>query len=281
MSILSGSGQSSGHKYIPPKKQELKPSKDLEIFSERLRRVTAAYAGIHLEYNPIQYSERYQLAQEKVSLRLQLEHPEYALRRLLGITRVKLPVPGLFEDAEGKNDDTVKSALVYKIQVDIEKEDSVKAGAHGDLIHHCLFVIGRYEAPIPRYTFNDKHEITSSRTVGITRKYFIKDTPQNIKEIIKKYGQPFKTYPYTVAIAHPSGSAYYVDNRTYSVYEFEDFLNTSIDDLIDANKSGFLEEGKKDRMELWAQFIKKQTAKRKEGENYTAKKFLKDIDTEE
>jgi hypothetical protein len=275
MSVLSGEGQ--GHKYIPPKKAQLKLSRDLEIFNERIKRVTAAYTKIHLDYNPISYPERYQLAQEKVNLHLQQEHEKYVVKKLLGLTRVKIH-SGQFEDSEGIIDNSVKSALVYKIQVDIEREEAVKAGSHGDLMHQCLFVLGRYDAPLPRYSFNDKHEITGSRVVGSIRRYFIKDTPQNIRDIIKRYGDPQKVHPYTVAVAHPSGSMYYVDNRTYTVHEYDDFVNTPIDVLIEANKAGFLEAGKQDRIKLFEQYTKRRDEKRKEGDNLSAKKFLKDLD---
>ena len=118
------SGQ-SGHKFKQPPKAELTP-KDLEIFSERTKRITRAFSHIHLDYNPINYPERYALAQEKVNLHLQQEDDEeYITRRLLGITRIKLPVPNLFENSEGEIDNSVKSAIVYRVQVDIEREDAV------------------------------------------------------------------------------------------------------------------------------------------------------------
>ena len=277
---MASSSIVSGHKFIQPKKPELKPTLEQEIFSERLSRITRAYATINLDYNPIGYAERYQIAQEKVSLHFQAEYPEYTVKQLLSITRVKLPVPNLFEDPDGKLNNDIKSALVYRVNVNIQREDAVKVGVLDDYLHTHMFTIGRFEAPLHKYTFNDKHEIINSRVVGQTRRYYVQDSSKNIDDILQKFGQPNKIHPWSVAVAAYSGSAHYHNDRIYTVYDFNDWKNTDIDLLIGANENGFLESGKVGRVQLYETFTKKQEERRKQGEILTPKKFLKNTSEE-
>jgi hypothetical protein len=270
MPMISGQ---SGHKFRPVQKKESN-QKDLKIFEERTDRIRKAFASIRLDYNPINYPERYAVANEKINLHLQQEYDEkYITRRLLGIKRVKLPIP-LFENSEGEIDDTVKSAIIYRVQVEIEKEDSYKAGARGDLIHSHLFKIGSYEKPNPRYKFNEKHEIIDSRVVGSTRRYYIADTKENIEAVLQRFGEPMKAHPWTVAVAHPSGSAYYLNDETMIIGDFDEWLNNDIQTLIDYSKSGVMELGKK-RLEAFKQFKLLQDEKLSKGVYITPKDFMK------
>lgn len=274
--------ETSGHKFIVPKKTELKITKEIEIFQERQKRIINAFKRIRLSYDPQDYSSKKQLANEKISCHLQAEHPDLTSRQLLQITRVKLPVPGLFEDQDGNIDNSVKSALVYRVTVNIQREDAAKAGIYDDYIDSCTFVIGRYEAPNPKYTFNDRHEITNSRVVGQTRRYYIADNKKNIEDIIKRFGGVFyKIHPFTVAIASHSGSMYYHNNKVYTIFDKDDWITSDIDLLIGANQAGFLEADKKGRIELYEQFTKKQEQRRKAGENISPKKFIKDLDKQD
>jgi hypothetical protein len=195
----------------------------------------------------------------------------------LQITRVKLPVPNLFEDSEGEIDNNVKSALIYRVQCEIEKEDSFKAGVRGDLVHSVLFKIGVYDRPNPRYTFNDKHEITGSRVVGSTRRYYVADTKQNIEAILQRFGEPHRVHPYTVAVAHPAGSAYFSGNEVFVVSDFDEWVTGDIQTLIDYSKSGIMEYVQK-RLELFKAFKKTQEEKLSKGVLVTEKDFLKEND---
>jgi hypothetical protein len=117
---------------------------------------------------------------------------------------------------------------------------SVDIGIYDDFIHQCQFNIGRYVIPRVRPEFDRDHNHINSHIVGQMNRYYIADTPENIKGVLKRFGEPCKAYPWSVAIAMTTGlEIFFVDNRKYTVTKFEDFLAGDIQDLIDANKTGF------------------------------------------
>ena len=159
----------------------------------------------------------------------------------MGITRVLFP-PGenLYEDSEGKPDPKVRSALFYSVDVSIQRAESVEIGIYDDFIHQCQFNIGRYVIPRVKPEFDRDHNHINSHIIGQLNRYYIADTPENIKNVLKRFGEPTKAYPWCVAIAMTMGlEIFFVDNRKYTVTKFEDFLAGDIQDLIDANKTGF------------------------------------------
>jgi len=283
--MLTSEKESHGFKYQPPPKKESENTKEQDLFSERLNRTVSAFHGLFISYDPPDYSTRKQNAREKANVILQKEYGEkYVSKEFLGMTRVLLSNPNMFENEDGKIDNSVKSALVYHVQITIENPDSVNNGIRGDILDvggaQCMYTIGRYNYPKIKPSYKD-HELIEKRVVGYTNRYYIKDTPQNIKEILKMFGQNIiKSNPWTVAIGYlDSISMPYGQRAKYSVYDKDEFINTPIDKLIKANKEGFLESNKKGGVEEFERYSKKREKKYEEGKILTAEKFKKDEDS--
>lgn len=246
MSLLTSENKtSSGHRFLKPapKKATLtkQQEEDNRIFNERLRRIYQAYSRVRLSYNPPDYPSKKIMSKEKASIVLQQEYPDLTVKKLLGISRVLFP-PGenLYEDSEGKPDPKVRSALYYSVDVSLQRAESVEIGIYDDFIHQCQFNIGRYVIPRVRPQFDRDHNHVNSHIIGQLNRYYIPDTPENIKNVLKRFGEPCKAYPWSVAIAMTMGlEIFFVDNRKYTVTKFEDFVAGDIQDLIDANRTGF------------------------------------------
>ena len=244
MSLVT-SDKGSGHKFLAPKprnpnltKQQLE---DTKIFNERLRRTYEAFAKVRLSYNPSDYQTKRSIAKEKASVILQQEYPDLTVKRLLNITRVLLPLgESLYENSDGEIDDKVRSALVYAVEVSIRRQESVDIGILDDYMHNTIFHIGRYYRPRVRPEFDVNHNHIDSHVIGSVNRYYVPDSKKNIEDILKRFGNPIKSNPWIVAIAAPSGVEIpYVDGRKYSINNHSDWLTGDIQDLINANKSGF------------------------------------------
>ena len=244
MSLVT-SDKGTGHKFLAPKPRNSNLTKqqqeDIRIFNERLRRTYEAFAKVRLSYNPSDYQTKRSIAKEKASIVLQQEYPNLTVKRQLNITRVSFPLgDSLYENPEGEIDEKVRSALVYAIEVSIRRQESVDIGIQDDYMHNTIFHIGRYNRPRVRPEFDVNHNHIDSHVIGSTNRYYVLDSKKNIEDILKRFGNPIKSNPWIVAIAAPSGVEIpYVDGRKYSITNYSDWITGDIQDLINANKSGF------------------------------------------
>ena len=244
MSLVT-SDKGSGHKFLAPKPRNPNLTKqqqeDIKIFNERLRRTYEAFAKVRLSYNPSDYQTKRSIAKEKASVVLQQEYPNLTVKRLLNITRVLFPLgESLYENSDGEIDEKVRSALVYAVEVSIRRQESVDIGIQDDYMHSTIFHIGRYNKPRVRPQFDANHNHIDSHVIGSTNRYYVPDSKKNIEDILKRFGNPIKSNPWIVAIAAPSGVEIpYVDGRKYSITNYSDWITGDIQDLINANKSGF------------------------------------------
>ena len=206
-----------------------------------MRRTYEAFAKVRLSYNPSDYQTKRSIAKEKASVVLQQEYPDLTVKRLLNITRVLLPLgESLYENSDGEIDDKVRSALVYAVEVSIRRQESVDIGILDDYMHNTIFHIGRYNRPRVRPEFDVNHNHIDSHVIGSVNRYYVPDSKKNIEDILKRFGNPIKSNPWIVAIAAPSGVEIpYVDGRKYSITNYSDWITGDIQDLINANKSGF------------------------------------------
>jgi hypothetical protein len=172
---------------------------------------------------------------------LQQEYPNLTVKRLLNISRVLFPSgESLYENSDGEIDNNVRTALVYAIEVSIRRQESVDIGILDDYMHNTIFHIGRYNMPRVRPQFDANHNHIDSHVIGSTNRYYVSDSKKNIEDILKRFGNPIKSNPWIVTIAAPSGVEIpYVDRRKYSISNYPDWLTGNIQDLINANKSGF------------------------------------------
>ena len=244
MSLVT-SDKGSGHKFLAPNPKNPNLTKqqqeDIKIFNERLRRTYEAFAKVRLSYNPSDYQTKRSIAKEKASVVLQQEYPNLTVKRLLNITRVLFPLgESLYENSDGEIDEKVRSALVYAVEVSIRRQESVDIGIQDDYMHSTIFHIGRYNKPRVRPQFDANHNHIDSHVIGSTNRYYVPDSKKNIEDILKRFGNPIKSNPWIVAIAAPSGVEIpYVDGRKYSITNYSDWITGDIQDLINANKSGF------------------------------------------
>jgi hypothetical protein len=248
MSLVT-SDKGSGHKFLAPKSRNPNLTKqqqeDIKIFNERLRRTYEAFAKVRLSYNPSDYQTKRSIAKEKASVVLQQEYPNLTVKRLLNITRVLFPFgESLYENSEGEIEDEVRSALVYAVEVTIRRQESVDIDILDDYMHNTIFHIGRYNRPRVRPEFDANHNHIDSHVIGSTNRYYIPDSKKNIEDILKRFGNPIKSNPWIVAIAAPSGVEIpYVDGRKYSITNYSDWKTGDIQNLINANKTGFFSAG--------------------------------------
>ncbi|MGC2308327.1 MAG: hypothetical protein WA461_07985 [Nitrososphaeraceae archaeon] len=244
MSLVT-SDKGSGHKFLAPNPKNPNLTKqqqeDIKIFNERLRRTYEAFAKVRLSYNPSDYQTKRSIAKEKASVVLQQEYPNLTVKRLLNITRVLFPLgESLYENSDGEIDEKVRSALVYAVEVSIRRQESVDIGLYDDYMHNTIFHIGRYNRPRVRPEFDVNHNHIDSHVIGSVNRYYVPDSKKNIEDILKRFGNPIKSNPWIVAIAAPSGVEIpYVDGRKYSITNYSDWITGGIQDLINANKSGF------------------------------------------
>ena len=244
MSLVT-SDKGSGHKFLAPKPRNSNLTKqqqeDVRIFNERLRRTYEAFAKVRLSYNPSDYQTKRSIAKEKASVVLQQEYPNLTVKRLLNITRVLFPLgESLYENSDGEIDEKMRSALVYAVEVSIRRQESVDIGLYDDYMHSTIFHIGRYNKPRVRPQFDANHNHIDSHVIGSINRYYVPDSKKNIEDILKRFGNPIKSNPWIVAIAAPSGVEIpYVDARKYSITNYSDWITGDIQDLINANKSGF------------------------------------------
>ena len=244
MSLVT-SDKGSGHKFLAPKPRNSNLTKqqqeDVRIFNERLRRTYEAFAKVRLSYNPSDYQTKRSIAKEKASVVLQQEYPNLTVKRLLNITRVLFPLgESLYENSDGEIDEKMRSALVYAVEVSIRRQESVDIGLYDDYMHSTIFHIGRYNKPRVRPQFDANHNHIDSHVIGSINRYYVPDSKKNIEDILKRFGNPIKSNPWIVAIAAPSGVEIpYVDGRKYSITNYSDWITGDIQDLINANKSGF------------------------------------------
>jgi hypothetical protein len=206
-----------------------------------LRRTYEAFAKVRLSYNPSDYQTKRSIAKEKASVVLQQEYPELTVKKLLNITRVSFPLgESLYENSEGEIDNNIRSALVFAVEVSIRRQESVDIGIYDDYMHNTIFHIGCYNKPRVRPQFDANHNHIDSHVIGSTNRYYVMDSKKNIEGILKRFGNPIKSNPWIVSIAAPSGVEIpYVDGRKYSITNYSDWLTGDIQDLINANKSGF------------------------------------------
>ena len=163
------------------------------------------------------------------------------MKRLLNITRVLFPLgESLYENSDGEIDEKMRSALVYAVEVSIRRQESVDIGLYDDYMHSTIFHIGRYNKPRVRPQFDANRNHIDSHVIGSINRYYVPDSKKNIEDILKRFGNPIKSNPWIVAIAAPSGVEIpYVDGRKYSISNYPDWLTGDIQDLINANKTGF------------------------------------------
>ena len=244
MSLVT-SDKGSGHKFLAPKPRNPNLTKqqqeDIKIFNERLRRTYEAFAKVRLSYNPSDYQTKRSIAKEKASVVLQQEYPNLTVKRLLNITRVLFPLgESLYENSDGEIDEKMRSALVYAVEVSIRRQESVDIGLYDDYMHSTIFHIGRYNKPRVRPQFDANHNHIDSHVIGSINRYYVPDSKKNIEDILKRFGNPIKSNPWIVAIAAPSGVEIpYVDGRKYCITNYSDWITGDIQDLINANKTGF------------------------------------------
>jgi hypothetical protein len=244
MSLVT-SDKESGHKFLAPKPRNSiltkQQQEDIKIFNERLRRTYEAFAKVRLSYNPSDYQTKRSIAKEKASVVLQQEYPNLTVKRLLNITRILFPSgESLYENSDGEIDEKVRSALVYAVEVSIRRQESVDIGIYDDYMHNTIFHIGRYNKPRVRPQFDANHNHIDSHVIGSTNRYYVTDSKKNIEDILKRFGNPIKSNPWIVGIAAPSGVEIpYVDGRKYSITNYSDWITGDIQDLINANKTGF------------------------------------------
>lgn len=254
MSLVT-SDKGSGHKFLALKTRNPDLTKqqqeDIKIFNERLRRTYEAFAKVRLSYNPSDYQTKRSIAKEKASVVLQQEYPNLTVKRLLNITRVLFPLgESLYENSDGEINEKVRSALVYAVEVSIRRQESVDIGIQDDYMHSTIFHIGRYNKPRVRPQFDANHNHIDSHVIGSTNRYYVPDSKKNIEDILKRFGNPIKSNPWIVAIAAPSGVEIpYVDGRKYSITNYSDWITGDIQDLINANKSGFYSTSSNDGKE--------------------------------
>lgn len=260
-----------GHKYTGsvdlPKLREVD-----SIFNERLNRVKRAFQREQMSYIPTNYSEKYMVAKEKASITLQQEFPEECIHyQLLGMCKVQLQ-SGMFESEDGTIDNSVRSALVYSIEVRLENPDSVREGIRGDIFTggagSVIFQCGRYAKPILKPLFDRDHMLIDKEIIGYHHVYYVRDTQEEIERITKKYGFPLKGF--FTAIASPSGP-YYQNERKFKIWEHKDWVNNSVETVNSAFKLGFLTEN-----DSWG--IKKYLAFKERGEAITVAQFRKELE---
>ena len=117
----------------------------------------------------------------------------------------------MFENSKGELDSkhSVKSALVYRVQVEILNEDALRRDKEEVLIDHRAaqhtFLIGRIPYPVTAPVYKDS-KLTAYRIANFNYVYFVPDTPAEIQKILSKYGRPAHTF--TVAVARKQGPVY-------------------------------------------------------------------------
>jgi hypothetical protein len=228
------------HEYTKPApelKSEINP-----IFAERLNRTKRAFDSAGFSYAPDDYVTRRKDEVELENQAFMREWPNCVRSKLISITRVLLSQKDMFEDKTGKFDNKVESALVFRVQAEILNEEALRKHHVEVLIDYRSaqhsYLIGRIETPQIAPIYKDG-KLTAMKIVGFNHRYYIPDTPEQIKKILKEFGGPAKQW--SVAIANASGPVYR-DECVYSVFNQDEFINEPIDLLIDANKRGLLGE---------------------------------------
>lgn len=230
--------------FIPPKavkKHELNP-----ILRERIRRTESAFRKAYLSYNPPDYSTLQRNAKEDSNRRLMEQYPDLTTTKLVRMTRVYFP-PGvnLYEDESGNIDPKVRSGLIFTLECTVADEDSAKAGVKdsimetylgaGRVSHEC----GRYECVVPNLSFDRNHNIIDSKVSHYTHRYYIKDSPAEIKRIAKEFNNGQLPSRLATAIGTERGPIF-ENSKTYAVFNESEFINEPIADLVGSNVRGLL-----------------------------------------
>lgn len=240
-------GKHKNPKFVQP--PQIKKYTADPIFSKRLEYTRRAFQRAYLSYSPDDYVTRRKDNLERSNVLLQEHYPDLTSFQLVSIKRVLLPRANMFEFEDGELDSKhkVKSALVFVVRVTVADEDSHRAGIKGSVMRiedtpvgQIDFKLGVYDAPVPRLSFNRNHEIINSEVDHYVHRFYIKDSAAQIQDIVRRFGKPLHSTP-SVAIANETGSTYQ-NERVYSVFNWDEFVHESIEDLIGANKRNLLSE---------------------------------------
>lgn len=210
------------------------------IYKSRMQKTIEAYQQAHFSYQPDSFTERHRDMKEQMNLNLQAEYPDLIKETLVSIHRVLLS-PGQFQFADGKLDEKgkVKSALVYKVTVEILSEQAKKLGydkvasAEYNAAQHT-FEIGRFARPIVEpLSFDRQGHMTDAKIKETRFTYWIPDDQKTIQSIIKRYGQPTKK-PVVCDAAIAGDSPY---KNSYSLVNEKDFWEGhNVKDIIEGNR---------------------------------------------
>ena len=255
------------HNYIETK-PEPKGTSPAE-FGLRLERTRKAFKRSRFDYSPEDYVTRRKDDLEQTNQNFQkIYGSSYVRKKFLRIMRIALPQANMFQFEDGTldKDHKVKSVLCYWVPCEILNEDALRRDKIEVLIDHPAaqhtFQIGRIISPSIEPVYKSG-KLDAYRIAAFNHVYFIEDTAEAIKTLIKRWGKPIKDS--SVAIARPTGPTYEND-CTYIVYDSDDFVapkvapkdrGEQIMNLINANKKGFITPNDKNGVERYLTTMKK------------------------
>ncbi|MGC1131320.1 MAG: hypothetical protein WA941_00750 [Nitrososphaeraceae archaeon] len=215
----------------------VKPKLIDPIKSERLRRVIRSYNDVHQQYIPNKMEDKAEL---ETSLYKQ-RYPDNVERELKTLIRVKVP-KGSFELENGIVDEkgTVTEALVYTIAEKVINEKPDPDKGDSDVYAYCSTKMGIYKKPIAIVKMDSLGNPVSSKITGHKAMFYISFTEKNVRKILDEIGGESKGF--SLAEAQKNSSDRWYGNQTYSVYNLDEFIHSKFEDVLGANKGGFLKD---------------------------------------
>jgi hypothetical protein len=214
-------------RFDPPAKKKVLN----EQLSERLRRTKKACEKVHLVYV---FNRTTDKAEVELSIYRQ-RFPGTWKRRLMTLSRVRLS-PGMFvinEEGDIDQDFKVKEALVYSISEMVYDPRNPNTNQ----LAHCTTVMGVYKKPNTIMEFDDLGNCTKSTVKSWSNRFYIPwDDGKSARAVIDEFGSKYRNI--VLAIAREAGEWY--GSNTYSVFNLQEWLEADFEDVLGANKGGFL-----------------------------------------
>jgi len=205
--------------------------------SERLRRVIKAHDDVQQQYIPNRLEDKHEL---ELSLYRQ-RYPQNVIRELKTLIRAKVP-RGHFELENGTIDEkgTVTEALVYSIAEKVINENPDVDRGESDVYAYCQTQMGVYEKPIAIVKRDELGNPISSKITGQRAIFYIPFSEKNVRNILEEFKGECKGF--ALAEAQKNSSDRWYGNQKYKVYNLEEFIHSKFEDVLGANKGGFLKD---------------------------------------
>ncbi|MGH9978876.1 MAG: hypothetical protein ACRD8Z_24045, partial [Nitrososphaeraceae archaeon] len=236
------------------------------IKSERLRRTIRAYNEVEQQYIPDRKNDKNEL---ETSLYRQ-KYPQNVERELIKLIRVKVP-RGSFElDEAGTVDEkgTVQEALVHTtVERVINPNPDIEKG-ESDVYAWCSTKHGIYMKPLAMVKRDELGNPVSSKVTGQKVTFYIPFTEENVRRVLDEFNYEC-TQGYGLAVATRQSGENWYGGVKYTVYNLDEFIHSKFEDVLGANKGGFLKDkiGRVVEEGAVQKYLMDKAAKREQAEN--------------